>query len=324
VEGDEFPILDGSSVIFFERIKEVGLEELNKQIPEFNLLEPIELRLNDSYIYAKPSDKFIINYAIVYEHEFLKSQFFRIEVNEKNYYEYIARARTYVFEEEIEELKNKNLGKGGNLENTLIISKNGYLNEPRFLDEPVRHKILDFIGDLMLLNKRFIGEVFCIKGGHHLHIEFVKSLIERGIGGPILDINEIKNLIPHRYPFLLVDKVIHLDKSRIVGYKNVSVNEEFFSGHFPNYPIMPGVLVVEALAQLGAIWYYKVNTNGKDKLPLFVGIEDIKFKNQVLPGDKLYLEVRILRSGSKFMKFYGKAWNDKGICCEGYLIATVM
>ncbi|MEO0223951.1 MAG: UDP-3-O-acyl-N-acetylglucosamine deacetylase [candidate division WOR-3 bacterium] len=322
LEGNEIPILDGSSETFFEEIKKVGFLELDKEIEPFKLLEPIEIKIGDSYIYAKPSEKFIINYAIIYEHEFLKSQFFRIEVNEVSYYEEISKARTYAFEEEIDNLIENNFGRGGNLENTLIISKNGYLNKPKFLDEPVRHKILDLIGDLMFLNRPFIGEIFCIKGSHTLHIEFVKKLIEEGIGGPILEVEEIKKLIPHRHPFLFVDRVIHLEKNRIVAYKNVSINESFFNGHFPNYPIMPGVLIVEALAQTGAILYSKFNPiNGK--IPLFVGIEDIKFKKPVFPGDRLYLEIKILRSGSKFIKMLAKAWTENGICCEGNIIATI-
>jgi len=322
LEGEEIPILDGSSRIFFEEIKKVGFLELNKNIEPFKLLEPIEIRIRDSYIYAKPSEKFIINYAIIYEHEFLKSQFFRVEVNETTYYEEISKARTYAFEEEINHLIENNFGRGGNLENTLIISKSGYLNQVRFLDEPVRHKILDLIGDLMFLNRPFIGEIFCIKGSHKLHIEFVKKLIKEGIGGPILEIDDIKNLIPHRYPFLLVDRVIHLEKDRIVAYKNVSINESFFNGHFPNYPIMPGVLIIEALAQTGAILYSKFNPiNGK--IPLFVGIEDVKFRRPVFPGDRLYLEIKILRGGSKFIKMLAKAWTENGICCEGNIIATI-
>jgi len=322
LEGEEIPILDGSSRIFFEEIKKVGFLELNKNIEPFKLLEPIETRIGDSYIYAKPSEKFIINYAIIYEHEFLKSQFFRVEVNETTYYEEISKARTYAFEEEINHLIENNFGRGGNLENTLIISKSGYLNQVRFLDEPVRHKILDLIGDLMFLNRPFIGEIFCIKGSHKLHIEFVKKLIKEGIGGPILEIDDIKNLIPHRYPFLLVDRVIHLEKDRIVAYKNVSINESFFNGHFPNYPIMPGVLIIEALAQTGAILYSKFNPiNGK--IPLFVGIEDLKFRRPVFPGDRLYLEIKILRGGSKFIKMLARAWTENGICCEGNIIATI-
>ncbi|MDT7879711.1 MAG: UDP-3-O-acyl-N-acetylglucosamine deacetylase [Candidatus Hydrothermia bacterium] len=322
LEGEEIPILDGSSRIFFEEIKKVGFLELNKNIEPFKLLEPIEIRIRDSYIYAKPSEKFIINYAIIYEHEFLKSQFFRVEVNETTYYEEISKARTYAFEEEINHLIENNFGRGGNLENTLIISKSGYLNQVRFLDEPVKHKILDLIGDLMFLNRPFIGEIFCIKGSHKLHIEFVKKLIKEGIGGPILEIDDIKNLIPHRYPFLLVDRVIHLEKDRIVAYKNVSINESFFNGHFPNYPIMPGVLIIEALAQTGAILYSKFNPiNGK--IPLFVGIEDVKFRRPVFPGDRLYLEIKILRGGSKFIKMLARAWTENGICCEGNIIATI-
>ncbi len=322
LEGDEFPILDGSSVIFFEKVREVGLVETNREIYEFKLLEPIEVSLNGSYIYAKPSNKFIINYAITYEHDFLKSQFFRIELDEKSYYNEISRARTYVFEEEINELFSRGLGRGGSMDNTLIISKTGYLNEPRFLDEPVRHKVLDLIGDLMLLNRPFIGEIFCIRGGHKLHVEFVRKLLKEGIGGPILDVNEIKNLIPHRYPFLFVDKVVHIDENRIVAYKNFSINEEIFNGHFSNYPIAPGVVIVEALAQTGAVLYYRLNSLKKG-IPLFVGIEDIKFRRQVLPGDRLYLEIRILRSGSRFIKMGAKAWTESGICCEGILIATI-
>ncbi len=322
LEGNELPILDGSSIMFFEKIKEVGLIETDREIYEFKLLEPIEIIINNSYIYAKPSNKLIINYAIIYEHDFLRSQFFRIEVDENSYYHEISRARTYVFEEEVNELISKGLGKGGNIDNVLVISKSGYMNEPRFSDEPVRHKILDLIGDLMLLNRPFVGEIFCIRGGHKLHVEFVKKLLEEGIGGPILEVNEIKSLIPHRYPFLFIDRVVHIDENRIVAYKNFSINEEIFNGHFPDYPIVPGVVIVEALAQTGAVLYYKLN-NLENRIPLFIGIEDIKFKRQVLPGDRLYLEIRILRPGSRFIKMGARAWTERGICCEGILIATI-
>ncbi|MCX7948408.1 MAG: UDP-3-O-acyl-N-acetylglucosamine deacetylase [candidate division WOR-3 bacterium] len=322
LEGDEIPILDGSSVVFFEKIKEVGILELEEQIIPFKLIEPIELKMDDSIIYARPSDKLIINYAILYEHNFLSSQFFRIEIDEGKYYSEISKARTYGFEEELEELYRSNLIKGGSLENALLISKSGYVNEPRYYDEPVRHKILDLIGDLMFLNRPFIGEIFCIKGSHKLHIEFVKKLINEGIGGPVLDIDEIKKLIPHRFPFLLVDKVVHIEESRIVAYKNFTINEEFFNGHFPSFPIVPGVIIVEALAQAGAILFSKFNPIN-DGIPLFIGIEDFKFRRGVFVGDRLYLEVKLLRSGSRFIKMYSRAWNSEGICAEGYLIATL-
>ncbi len=322
VEGDEVPIMDGSAYTFAKAIKEVGYRELGSY-EHAGILNRLELSETKARIHAEPSDKLEVAYAIVYEHSFLPSQFKLMTVEPETYLNFIAPARTFVFEEELEEIYQKGLAKGGSLENALVITKDGYANEPRFPDEPVRHKILDLIGDIALLGRKFIGRISCIGGGHNLHVKFVKHLYEHGWFGPTLDIEHIKELIPHRYPFLLVDRIVHLDESRAVGIKAITYNEQHFHGHFPNFAVMPGVLVLEAIAQVGAIMFFYHNKDRRESIPLFAGLDEVKFRRPVRPGELLYLEVKVLRPGKRFIRMEGRAYTEEGIVAQGIFTAVV-
>ncbi len=305
VEGEEIPAMDGSSLPFAEAFYE-NLVKQEGEIQPYRLMLPEKVEKDGRRVEAFPSDELTVSTAIRYQHPFIPSQFLELTITPETYLREIAPARTYAFEEEVEELRKRGLAAGGSLENALVISKNGYMNEPRFPDEPVRHKILDLLGDLALLGRPFVGRIMALAPGHEIHVEFVRKLAEEGAGGPVVELDEIKRLIPHRYPFLLVDRIIHMDEKRAVGIKQVTANEEFFQGHFPHYPVMPGVLIVEAIAQVGAVAFFK-KFGGDGKMAFFAGIDEVRFKRQVKPGDTLVLHIRLLRKSSRMVKMEGKA-----------------
>ena len=312
VEGEEIPALDGSSKIFANRIMESS-EEVEGKV--YNLKYPLEYEGERARILALPSNTFKVSYAIHFEDRGF-SQFFECSLDD--YLEKIAPARTFVFKEDVEKIIKEGLGKGGNLENVLIIGENQTWNFP---EEPVRHKILDFIGDLSL-SGIFINAHFVVfKGSHRDHVNFAKLLAERGIWGEEMEIGEIFSSLPHRFPFLLVDKIAHISEDRAVGIKNVTINEWFFEGHFPENPIMPGVLQIESMAQVaGAVLIKRLK--GKRLVPLFVGIEDVKFKRMVKPGDTLFIYVKLLRFGGKFAKALGEIFVGKEFVASAVMTAT--
>ncbi len=321
VEGDEIPAMDGSALPFAQALYE-NLMELEEKVHPFHLMLPTGVEDDGRKVEATPHPHLTIATAIRYEHPFLPSQFIEVSITPDTYLREIAPARTYAFVEEVEELKKKGLAAGGSLENALIIGRDGYVNEPRFPDEPVRHKVLDLLGDLALLGRPFTGRITAVAAGHALHVEFVKKLAEEGAGGPVVELDEIKKLIPHRYPFLLVDRIIHMDDTRAVGIKQITANEEFFQGHFPHYAVMPGVLIVEAIAQVGAIAFFK-KFGGEGKMAFFAGIDEVRFKRQVKPGDTLILHIKLLRKGSRLVKMEGKALVEGELVASGIFTAII-
>jgi UDP-3-O-[3-hydroxymyristoyl] N-acetylglucosamine deacetylase/3-hydroxyacyl-[acyl-carrier-protein] dehydratase len=232
-------------------------------------------------------------------------------------------------------LKDQGLGKGANYTNTLVVTDQGVKdNKVRFVDEFVRHKVLDFIGDLYLLGKPVRGHMVGIKSGHRLNRRLLQKIVEQKekyetrftppsqeyTGATILDINGIRNILPHRYPFLFVDKVLELTPVvRAVAVKNVTANEPFFQGHFPDKPVMPGVLMVEAMAQVGGIAVLTAPEN-KGKLALFMAIDNVKFRKVVEPGDQLVFEVDVLKCKSRIAQVKGIAKVDGKIAVEADLI----
>ncbi len=323
VEGDEIPAMDGSALPFAQAFYEnlMGWEE---KVQPYELMLPIGVEDGGRKVEAVPHPHLTIAAAIRYDHPFLPSQFVELTITPETYLKEIAPARTYAFVEEVEGLKEKGLAAGGSLENALVIGRDGYVNEPRFPDEPVRHKVLDLLGDLALMEqgRPFVGRIMAVAAGHSLHIQFVKKLAEEGAGGPVVELDEIKKLIPHRYPFLLVDRLIHMDDTRAVGIKQITANEEFFQGHFPHYAVMPGVLIVEAIAQVGAIAFFK-KFGGEGKMAFFAGIDEVRFKRQVKPGDTLVLHIRLLRKGSRLVKMEGKALVGDELVASGIFTAII-
>ncbi|MFA5779683.1 MAG: bifunctional UDP-3-O-[3-hydroxymyristoyl] N-acetylglucosamine deacetylase/3-hydroxyacyl-ACP dehydratase [Elusimicrobiota bacterium] len=312
MNSNEPPIADGSALPFVELIKKAGIIELKYEKKCFNISETVVYKNGDVLITAIPSDKFNISCTIVYNHPLLKNQFLSLDITPEIFEKEIAPARTFCFDYEIEALKNKGLAKGGSLENAVVIGAKKILTKLRFEDEFVRHKILDLIGDISLLGSSLKMEISAVKCGHKNNIAFAKKiasskntaqlsepekLLWHIPDGKIIDINEIKDTIPHRFPFLFIDKVIMVEEvKRAVGIKNVSAGEPFFQGHFPEQAIMPGVLIIEALAQTACVLLLSKPELKNKKLAYFMSINNVKFRRPVFPGDTLYLDVDVLKA----------------------------
>ncbi len=330
---DEIPALDGSSVDFCRAFLEVGLVEQTKPRSYLNLKEPVTIETKDMFMVALPYDGLRISFTIEYDHSYLAQQAKSYNYSEESFLEEISSARTFCFDFEIDFLRKADLIKGGSLDNAVVVTETGVLNESiRFEDEFVRHKILDIIGDLTLLGQRVKAHVIAHKSGHSLNVELVKALKKHKItqtgegtsgeeslikSGEPLDINQIKKIIPHRYPFLLIDRIIETDgHTKATGLKNVSINESFFQGHFPGHPVMPGVLILEALAQTAAC--LMTEKSGNDgKIAYFMSLDQVKFRRPVRPGDTLLLKVEIVRMRNKIKAIEGQAFVNDEVVAEG-------
>lgn len=322
IDGAEIPGLDGSGIEFLKKFKEAGIEEQPDHVKYFDIKEPICVFSQGASIYAVPYEGLKISYVLDYDHPVLRSQFFSLEVNQKNFEEQVASCRTFCLESEAEQLKSLGFGKGANYQNTLVVGQDEIIeNELRFEDEFARHKVLDLIGDLYLLGFPVRGHFYAIKSGHALNVEMVEKILnqkkryeEKGLvfdlkidNGQELDIAAIMKILPHRYPFLLVDRVLDLEKGkRAVGVKNVTINDGFFAGHFPTRPVMPGVLMVEAMAQLAGIAVLTHDQN-RGKLALFMSVDNVKFRKVVEPGDQLLMEAVVTKERSRIVIAHGES-----------------
>ena len=316
-------------------------------------------------IVALPTDDFRVTVMIDYKNPALGSQHSGLFDLEKEFIPEFASSRTFCFLHEVEVLHDQGLIKGGNLNNAIVIvdkeleddemnrianklgiedsiilGKNGILNNRtlHFRNEPARHKLLDLIGDLALIGVPIKAQILAARCGHKSNVEFArkvrklyqqKKLIKKyqfeKKSGVIFDTNAIMRILPHRYPFLLVDKIVEfeIDKS-IVGIKNVSVNEPFFPGHFPGQPVMPGVLILEAMAQAGGILILNGIEDPEKKLAMFMSIDKAKFRKPVIPGDQLVLHLEVINKKSKICVMAGRAYVDNTLVAEAELTAAIV
>jgi UDP-3-O-[3-hydroxymyristoyl] N-acetylglucosamine deacetylase/3-hydroxyacyl-[acyl-carrier-protein] dehydratase len=330
---EEVPILDGSASLYSRLIHGAGYVEQQKSVDPIRITETLEFQFGDITVKAEPAEKLFLDVSISFPYPGLESQRYVFELEEGSFERELAPARTFCFEEEVEALRKQGLIKGGNLQCAIVMGKKGTLNGPlRFDDEIVRHKTLDLLGDLTLLNRPLIGKITVRKAGHRYHVELAKVILEKfgksvdqnqHKGGAImLDILGIQKALPHRYPFLLIDRVLELDDKKVVAIKNVTINEPFFQGHFPGHPIMPGVLVIEAMAQAGGVIFLH-NSDGK-KILYLAGVDKAKFRKPVLPGDQIRFEVEVLVLKSKVGKIAGKAIIDGKVAVQAELTCAIV
>lgn len=346
VNGPEFPILDGSAAMYVDKIKEVGIVEQTAPKDYYIIRKKIEVRdeATGSCITILPDQDFSITAMCSFQSKFVSSQFATLD-NIKSFATEIAPARTFVFVRDIVPLLEANLIKGGDLNNAIVIyerqveqdkldkladllkvphmdaTKIGYIqNKPLMWDnECTRHKLLDIVGDMALIGKPIKGRIIATRPGHTINNKFArlmrKEIRKHEIQAPIYDPNDeplmsnerIRQLLPHRYPMQLVDKVVAMGATSIVGVKNVTANEPFFVGHFPNEPVMPGVLQVEAMAQCGGLLVLSQLEEPEHWSTYFLKIDDVKFRHKVVPGDTLLFRVELLgpvRHGISSMKGY--------------------
>ncbi|MGQ9602973.1 MAG: bifunctional UDP-3-O-[3-hydroxymyristoyl] N-acetylglucosamine deacetylase/3-hydroxyacyl-ACP dehydratase [bacterium] len=340
IDGAELPESDGSCLPFVELLRKAGIVELDQGKQFVEVDSPISVSSDGAQLIALPYPGFRITFTISFDHPLIGAQHASYEITEEIFEKEIAPARTFAFLKEVEALRDRGLAKGGSLANSIVVGDDRLVNpEPlRFRDEFVRHKILDLIGDLGLVGFPIRGHIIALKSGHTLNIELVKKIRQMGkpentpmVGKHLrevpssLSITEIQDMMPHRYPFLLVDRIIELEKGKkVVGIKNVTINEPFFVGHFPGHPIMPAVLIIEAMAQVGGVLLLSMVDEPKSKLVYFMAIDKAKFRRPVFPGDQIRFELEMLKLKLNTCKMKGLAFVDGNLVAEAELLSIVM
>ncbi len=329
LDAAEVPALDGSAKPFFDALTEAGIEDSDEPRQPLVISEPVMVRQDDAMVAAVPADEpgLQLVYELDYGAEGVIGRQFRVfDFSNGDYAHEIAPSRTFVLEHEADALRQRGLGRHLSPDEVLVIGRQGPLgrNAFRFADEPVRHKMLDLIGDLYLLGAPIQGRIVAYKSGHALNHMLVRKLIKQhqrqvrrrlAVHRNLLDIRRIVRILPHRYPMLLVDRVVELEADRTIGIKNVTINEPFFQGHYPGTPIMPGVLVVEAMAQLsGVLIGQKLEHTGK--LAVLLSLDQVKLRRPVIPGDQLVLEAEAVRVRSRIAHMRCRAYVAEELAAE--------
>lgn len=364
LDGPEIPIMDGSSLPFIDAINAIGLEEQNAlrnffEVPHGIFFHDAEKNIE---LAALPLDDYRVTVMVDYNSPVLGSQ--HATLNSITQFEKeIASCRTFCFLHELEMLHKQNLIKGGDLNNAIVVvdrvvnddeleslaklfgkdkvevKKEGILNniDLRYKNEPARHKLLDVVGDLALVGRPIKAQIMAARPGHASNVAFAKKIkrvmMDSRQKAPhyditqpsVLDVNQIYKILPHRYPFKLVDKIVHLDENMIVGVKNVTINEPFFEGHFPGNPVMPGVLQIEAMAQTGGIFVLQSVPDPENYWTYFLSIESAKFRRMVVPGDTLVFKCELTAPIKRgIAKMQGQAYVGGNLVCEASLTASIV
>lgn len=311
VDANETPVGDGSSLPFMDALKGAGIVEQDADRQYIEVDEPVYYRNGDVTLSVLPSDELRVTMTIAFDHVAIGTQYASFTVTPEVFESEIASARTFCFLREVKMLQDQGLIRGGTLESAVVIGDEAILNDDlRFPDEFVRHKVLDLLGDLFLLGRPVKGHIIAVKSGHAMHAMFTRQIKKALLNGnghqalkhapkkrpaPALNINNIMKALPHRFPFLLVDRIISFTThEHAIGIKNVTINEPFFQGHWPKNPVMPGVLIIEAMAQVSSCLI--LDENGETgKHAFFLGIDNAKFRKTVVPGDQIVIESTMKR-----------------------------
>ncbi len=332
VDANETPLGDGSSLPFTEVLQEAGRVEQDADRTYITITEPVHYQNGEVQLTILPADEMRITMTIDFNHVAIGTQHATFTLIGDTFNEELSSARTFCFLREVKELQDKGLIRGGTLENAVVVGDESILNDDlRYDNEMVRHKILDLYGDIFLIGGRIKGHVIAVKSGHATHVEFTKK-IRKSLEGakkpaapivpePILTVNDIKNIIPHRYPVLLVDRVVEYEPNVVVrGLKNVTNNEPFFNGHWPDNPVMPGVLIIEALAQVTSVLIFGPEGPSDERRAYFMGIDQCKFRKIVVPGDQLILEATTIKLRRNAARVLGKAYVNGAVVAEAEMM----
>jgi UDP-3-O-[3-hydroxymyristoyl] N-acetylglucosamine deacetylase/3-hydroxyacyl-[acyl-carrier-protein] dehydratase len=331
VTGPELPILDGSVQPYFDALTEAHPVEVGGEPVVLTVQAPFTVTEGDASYVVAPAKEFRLTVTIEWPHRLIGRQAGSYEVTPQTFARELAAARTFGFTSEIAELQARGLIKGASSASVIVLDEDGIASGAplRWPDEFVRHKAADVIGDLALTGARIRAHVIATRPSHGGNVALARALsraAKRGGSAPKMDIGRIMDVLPHRYPFLLVDRIIEIEgQQRIVGIKNVTINEQFFQGHFPGHPIMPGVLIIEAMAQVGGmlLMSHFEGQTVEDKVVYFMSLDHVKFRRPVVPGDQIRFELEMLQFRGKTCRMKGVGYVDGQVVAEAEMMAMV-
>ena len=330
VDGPEVPILDGSFAPWTSRLREAGLVSQPARATVFDVADPISVpgRGGQSYV-AIPGPGLRVSATIEFEHTLIGRQYGDFSLDGTGFEDEIAAARTFGFREDADALRARGLAKGASLENTVVLGSDGVINgELRYPDEFLRHKVGDLVGDLSLIGGRLRGHIVADCPSHAGNVALARAILDsrpRRARAAEIDIRRIMEHLPHRYPMLLVDRILDFEpRKRIVGLKNVTINEPFFRGHFPEHPIMPGVLIVEAMAQVGGLLLMDSVSDPEGKVVYFMSLNNVKWRRPVTPGDQVIFEMEMRSFRRRVCRMKGKGIVDGKVVAEAEMTARIV
>jgi len=330
LSGPEPPILDGSFKEYLRVLDQAGTVEQDAPRPQLNITEPVTVRLDSGEFYvAAPGKDFRVSATIEFDHPAIGRQFGTFFFGEESFHREIAPARTFGFKADADALHARGLALGASLENTVVLDEELVLNEDlRFSDEFLRHKVGDIVGDLALLGAALNLHLVAERPSHRGNVALAKALkraAARANGEAIVNAEQIMQYLPHRFPMLLVDRIVEVESGkRIVGIKNVTINEPFFQGHFPGHPIMPGVLIIEAMGQVGGLLLMDAVEKPEDYVVYFMALDNVKWRRPVVPGDQIVFELEMVQFRRHVCKMKGKGTVDGQLVAEADLMARIV
>ena len=328
LDGPEPPILDGSFLPWLDALEGVGVSEREGDPAMVRVFQPFTVEEGDARYVVAPGKGLRITATIEWDHPVIGRQSASFDIEAESFRREIAAARTFGFVHEVEALQQRGLLQGASPEMAVVLSETAVATgELRWPDEFVRHKIGDIVGDLALLGARLEGHIIADRPSHQGNVALARALARQAdrTDPTGVDVTRIMSVLPHRYPFLLVDRIVEIEPGvRIVGIKNVTINEPFFQGHFPGHPIMPGVLIVEAMAQAGGMLLMDHFDDPQSKVVYFAAIDGVKFRKPVVPGDQLRLEIDLVQFRGRVCRIRGEAFVDGRRVCEADMTAQVV